>query len=402
MGGVHHYINLLKDGLTKEGHHVDILAHHPDMDKIYLLTTGEYVHKEQIKEVVYRKVLNYYNRYQPYVEPWIRWREIERYTFELIATLFRLDQYDLIHAQDIVSTRALARVKPKHIPLVATLHGLVAPQYLSTGEITSKRSLPWRYACLEEYLGATSADLTIVPSNHIKQQYRRLGVPADRLLTIPYAVNSEQFHKQSLDTTEGYIPFKGDKTALLCPAPLLPINGHRYLMEALALLKRRGYEQFVCWFVGSGKMDQELQAMTYRYQLEEHILFLGERVNTAPLFRASDIIVLTSTQENNPYSIMEAHLAEKLVVASRTGSAPELIKDGVTGLLFSPRNSRQLADILEESLINVSKRREIAIQGYLEGIKRWDVKLHIKHVLEVYQQVLDANPTRREVANEAQ
>lgn len=388
VGGVNHYINLLKEGLIKAGHQVDILAHHPDMDKIYMLTTGEYVKKEHIKDVVYQKVLNYYNRYQPYVEPWIRWREIERYTFELISTLFRLDQYDLIHAQDIISTRALARVKPKHIPLIASLHGLVAPQHLSTGEITSKKSLPWRYACLEEYYGATSADITIVPSNYLKRQYKRLGIPVDHLLTIPYAVNIDHFLKQSKDTKEAYLPFKGDKTAILCPAPLLPENGHRHLIEALAILKRRGYDQFVCWIVGSGKMDQELIAMTYRFNLEENILFLGERSKTAPLIMESDMIVLPATRDNNPYTIMEAHIAEKLVVATRAGSTPELIEDGVTGLLFPPRNSRQLANTLEDVLLNVKKRKKIAHQGYQQGIKKWDAQQLLNRLMDVYQQTL--------------
>jgi glycosyltransferase involved in cell wall biosynthesis len=396
-GGVHAYINLLKKELLKEGHHVDILAHHPDMDKIYMLTTGKYIEKEQIKEVVYGKVLNYYNRYQPYVEPWIRWKEIERYTFELVCTLFQLDQYDLIHTQDIVSTRALARVKPKHVPLVATIHGLVATQHLFTGEITSKKSLPWHYACLEEYYGATSADATIVPTEWVKRRLSKLGVPANHLTTIPYAIDIDQFKRRCATPTERYIPFteKG-KTIILCPAPLLPFQGHRNLMEALALLKER-HQNFVCWLVGSGKLDQELLALSYRFRLENHVHFLGDRPDTAQLMNHSDIIVLPSTQDNNPYFIMEAQVAGKLVVSSNTGSTPEMIEDRITGLLFPPKNSRKLADILDLALSNTIWRKHIAEQGFLSGMKRWDSRTLLNNTLAVYHHTLEKRGLRKEI-----
>ena len=402
VGGVNAYLELIKTELLSCGHDVDILAHHPDMDKIYLLTTGEFVEKAQIKNVVYQKVLNYYNRYQPYVETWIRWREIERYTFELAATLFRLDHYDLIHTQDLVSTRALARVKPKEVPLVATLHGLLAPDYLQRGEITSKRSLPWRYACLEEYYGATSADCTLIPSNYLKEQFKKLGIPVKDLITLPYAVNREEFERRCRENSDQFIPFveKG-KIAILCPAPLLPSQGHHQLIEALAMLKRKGHT-FVCWIAGSGKLDQELLAMTYRFNLQDDILFLGERPDTAPLIKACDIIVLPGLKENNPYTIMEGHLAGKLVVASRTGSTPELIEHGENGFLYPPKKSRQLAKVLDKALSERETSLFIARKGYEKGKESWDSKRMIRRLLEIYENLLQRSSGRREVHHESQ
>lgn len=399
-GGVNTYLELIKEELLSAGHQVDILAHHPDMDKIYLPTSGKYIEKAQLKDVVYQKVLNYYNRYQPYVEPWIRWREIERYTFELAATLFELDQYDIIHTQDLVSTRALSRVKPKEVPLVATLHGLLAPEYLKNGEITTRRSLPWRYALLEEYHGATSADCTIVPSDYLKKRFNKLGIPAEHFVTIPYAINRGQFERRCQEKKDQFIPFveKG-KTVILCPVPFLASQGHPELIEALAMLKRKGHA-FVCWLAGSGKRDQEIIAMTHRFHLQDDVLFLGERPNMAPLLTASDIILLPGLEENNPYAIMEGHLAGKLVVASHVGSTPELIEHGRSGLLFPPKKSRQLAKVLDQALSNREKSSQIARQGYDLGKEKWDSKRMIHRLLEIYEKLLHSPSSRKEDPHE--
>lgn len=115
--------SLLQKELEQRGHQVDVLGHHPDMQRVYLISQtrsgpwtlnlqGQSVPKAPIKERVYDEVFRYYQKYLPHVHPWIRWREIERYTFELILSLFDLGKYDLIHTHDALATRAVWRVKP--------------------------------------------------------------------------------------------------------------------------------------------------------------------------------------------------------------------------------------------------------------------------------------------------
>ncbi|WP_019638554.1 glycosyltransferase [Paenibacillus fonticola] len=94
------------------GHSVGIFAHLPDMQNYYMPNNGRKLEKAKVKDPIYEKIYGYYEREMRHVDPWIRWRDIERYCFEVAATAFGLQQYDLIHTQDIVSTRALWRVKP--------------------------------------------------------------------------------------------------------------------------------------------------------------------------------------------------------------------------------------------------------------------------------------------------
>ncbi len=183
-GGVDVYVRLLKEQLERAGHQVDVLAHHPDMAHYYLVNGGEMVEKWPIKSVIYDKVMRFFQRFLSHVDPWIRYREIERYCFEVAASLFDLKQYDVIHTQDIISTRALSRVKPPSTALVATIHGLLAKEHLISGEIRSKESLAWKYASDEEYYGCISADSTIVPAHWLRRELAQFGVPPQMLTVI--------------------------------------------------------------------------------------------------------------------------------------------------------------------------------------------------------------------------
>jgi glycosyltransferase involved in cell wall biosynthesis len=171
VGGVSTYVYDLRRKLERMGHEVDILAHYPDMQKYYMPNNGKFLEKQKVRDLIYEKVLGFYNQHLPQVDPWIRWREIERYCYETAATFFNLTKYDLIHTQDIISTRALWRVKPMHVPLIATIHGCLATEYLISGEIQERNTLPWTYAAAEEYYGATSSDVTIVPTEWLRNLY---------------------------------------------------------------------------------------------------------------------------------------------------------------------------------------------------------------------------------------
>jgi glycosyltransferase involved in cell wall biosynthesis len=391
VGGVNTYINVLRKELLKEGHHVDVLAHHtPKNDKIYMLTTGQYIDKAKIKDIVYKKVNAYYDQYHPYVEDWIRWREIERYTFELAAPLFNLNQYDLIHTQDIISTRALSRVKPRHVPLVATIHGLLATEHVIAGDITSKKSAKWEYVLAEEYFGAISADQTIVPTNWLKRKltHNRIGVPKHALHTIQYGIDREDFLQKYHEQGTGYVPLieKG-KTVFICPARLVPVKGHRYLLEALAILKGKR-DDFTCWIVGDGKLSQELQTLSQQLNLQDVVHFLGSRNDVPQLLANSDVLILPSVQDNHPFSIMEAQVAGKLVVASTAGGIPEMVKHGVTGYLFPRKNSRALAEILHYVLTHPVKSKKVARQGKEWGLRHWSPKTLLNNTKRIYKNAL--------------
>lgn len=388
VGGVNKYVNLLKKELELLGHEVDILAHHPDMTHYYLVNKNEKINKMKIKAVVYEKVNQFYQRYLPHVDPWVRYRDIERYTMELTAVLFDLDQYDLIHTQDIISTRALWRVKPEGIPLVATIHGLLANEHVIADQIPSKDSAHWIYVSDEEYYGAVSSDITIVPTRWLYEELtKNFEVPHDHLTIIPYGMDVDPFLDKYRQSNELEDENLHGRWILLCPARLVPVKGHGVLLTALKLLLEERSD-FECWLAGDGFLRERLEQMVNRLGLQKYVRFLGDRSDVPSLMRVADMMILPSLQDNLPFSIMEAQLVGLPVIGSTAGGIPEMITDGETGLLFEKGNSRAL----KEKIAQLMKHQEL-YQKLQENEKRfasqkWSSKMLVSQVLNAYMQVV--------------
>lgn len=393
VGGVNEYVNLLKKELELLGHEVDVLAQHPDMVDYYLVNGDKKENKMKIKAIVYEKVNQFYQRFLPHVEPWVRWRDIERYTMELCSVLFDLEQYDLIHTQDIISTRALWRVKPKHVPLISTIHGLLANEHVIAEDIPGKDSVQWVYVSDEEFYGATSSNRTIVPTTWLHNELaNNFNVPSKHLSVIPYGMDIDSFLKRYRQPNE-FENMKNDKRwLLLCPARLVPVKGHKTLLHALHALKNERND-FICWLAGDGDLKERLVAMTEELGLQEHVKFLGDRDDIPSLMRIANIMILPSLQDNLPFSIMESQIVGLPVIASTAGGIPEMIIDGETGLLFEKENSMAL----KEQIVRLMGDNQLYLHlkdiEKRVGRKKWSSKALAVNTIKEYIKVLKEHQT---------
>ncbi len=142
---------------------------------------------------------------------------------------------------------------------------------------------------------------------------------------------------------------------VLCPANLSPVKGHKYLVEAMLILRNSG----VCCkllLAGAGGLQKELQDQVARLDLEATISFLGQVAHDRllQLYRESgvDVVVLPSLDLGNnqhegvPVCLMEAMAHGIPVVSTRTGGIPELLRDGA-GILVPPQDPEALAEAIE-------------------------------------------------------
>ena len=422
MGGVNQYIETLKKELEENGHKVDILSHHPGMLTLYKhsytknqfgwniqgseidKSINAYSDRYTIKDVINSQVYQYYKKHLPHVEPMIRWREIERYTYEVAAALLDLSGYDIIHTHDILSTRAIWNVKPKHIPLVATIHGILATEYINAGDIKSVDSLRWKYAATEEFYGHMSTDATIVPTQWQRNQLSaHYHVPSEKINVIPYGMDLIPFLKKVK-----YAPYpplkehqkKSNQIVIACPARLVPEKDHQTLFEALRILKEKR-EDFVCWIIGDGKLRDELVSLSNRLGLHDQIHFFGNRYDVASLLGIADIVVLALIQDMHPFSLMEAQVAGIPCVASNAGGIPEIVRHEDTGLIFEKRNSVQLADQILKLMNQPELRSKLAENAAKWGVERYSSKTLFNHTMNIYQQTTSAKQANQSRLSES-
>jgi glycosyltransferase involved in cell wall biosynthesis len=383
VGGVSTYVYALRRELAQRGHEVDILAHYPDMKRYYMPNNGRRLEKAKVKDYINEKLSGYYAEQFPKLENWIRWREVERYCYEAAAAVFCLTKYDLIHTQDIISTRALWRVKPKHVPLIATIHGCLATEYRLSGEIRDRHTMRWRYAAASEYYGATSSDMTIVPTTWLKELLANdFRVPREHLQLIRYGMDVDAFVRRMEKPSKIVKP--PGKKVMICPARLVPVKGHEHLLRALAKLKEDRVD-WVCWLVGDGPLRQRLEHQARRRELTDHVRFLGNRDDVPALLRQADVFVLPSVQDNLPYAVIEAQIAGVPVVVSDAGGIPEMVVHGQTGLVSPAGDSSALYSSLKRVLADGAYRAALAAAARQHASERWSLRNMVDDTLEMYR-----------------
>lgn len=139
--------------------------------------------------------------------------------------------------------------------------------------------------------------------------------------------------------------------SILCIGTLHEVKGQGILIEACRLLSQRNLE-FRCTIVGDGPDRPRLAQAIAEASLGERVELVGARTQdgVAALLRDVDVLAAPSVptaggkREGIPVVIMEALAAGVPVVASDLSGIPELVLDGVTGLLVPPADAERLAD----------------------------------------------------------
>jgi colanic acid/amylovoran biosynthesis glycosyltransferase len=147
-----------------------------------------------------------------------------------------------------------------------------------------------------------------------------------------------------------------DRPRALCVASLEEKKGHSILLSALARDPRLA--RLSVDLVGDGPKRDELERETASLGLEDRVRFHGalseetvrHMLGTADLFVLPSIVAANGQAEGLPVSLIEALASGVPVVASRMSGIPELITDGVTGILTPPGDAVQLAHALNRVL----------------------------------------------------
>lgn len=140
-----------------------------------------------------------------------------------------------------------------------------------------------------------------------------------------------------------------EETLLAVVGRLSPEKGHLYFIEAFGALVAAG-RRVRGVFVGEGQERGALEEALRVGGLERLVTLVGYREDVAPYYRACDLLVLPSLAEGMPLAALEAMLLAKPVLATGVGGIPEVVLDGVTGVLVAPRNAGELAAALGRML----------------------------------------------------
>jgi glycosyltransferase involved in cell wall biosynthesis len=166
-------------------------------------------------------------------------------------------------------------------------------------------------------------------------------------------------------------------------------KGQRYLLQSLADLRSR-YPGLCCILVGEGEAREELEALTARLGLQDHVIFCGNRRDVQIMLQGLDLFVLPSLFEGLPLALLEAMAAGVPVVATSVAGSCEVIEDGVNGRLVPPADVSALTEAIEGLLDNPALARTLAGQGSKTVAERYSIDLIAGAYKGIYDELMAA------------
>jgi glycosyltransferase involved in cell wall biosynthesis len=198
------------------------------------------------------------------------------------------------------------------------------------------------------------------------------------ITTVPNAVDLLRFTPGSRAEARVRAGLGTSRFVVLLMANLAEHKGQITAIRATSLLRARGVD-VECWLAGEdrsgdGQFAQRLKELATELGVTDRVRFLGFRSDGPDLFRAADAVVLPSTHEGLPLSLLEAQATGTPVVASDLPGILEVVEDERTGYVVRADDPEGYADRLER-LSREPLRRESIVAAASAQVQReysWD------------------------------
>jgi glycosyltransferase involved in cell wall biosynthesis len=231
----------------------------------------------------------------------------------------------------------------------------------------------------------SQADRIIAVSQEVDRAIRlHTGIPGERILTIPNGVDTDQFHLQAdRRTLRDRLGLPADRLVAVTIGRLTHLKGHTYLQGALASIPAE--QRPLVLIAGDGPDRNALELRTTAMELNRDIRFLGNRRDIPALLAAADLFVLPSLWEGLPLVLLEAMAAGLPAVVTAVGGNPEVVGNGIAGVLVPPGDAHALAKALS-SLLNDPLRRERMGQAARQRVERY---FSVQKFVEAHEQLYE-------------
>ncbi|MFQ5905076.1 MAG: glycosyltransferase [bacterium] len=236
---------------------------------------------------------------------------------------------------------------------------------------------------LSRSLIARNADALIALSQAEKDIYEMSGFPAEKIRVIPNFLDPV-FLKKEPDRSNS------EEKTILYVGRLSPEKGVETLIRALAL-KRAKYQDLKLLIVGAGPSLGELKELAAKLGVDDCVRFCGKLAYTEirKTYESGSLFVHPGVwPEPFGRGILEAMASGVPVIASDTGSAPELL--GGCGLLFEPGNVEQLASRIDSLLGDANLALRLSREGRSRVASTYDSGKVLEQMVSLYREVLDS------------
>jgi glycosyltransferase involved in cell wall biosynthesis len=298
-----------------------------------------------------------------------------------LVRIVREHKIDIIHAHLTRATYlGLAAGRIARLPIVSSVH-------------CRSHDVAYRY------LFPHNNSRIISVSDFIRNGLLRKGVPGERIRTIYngtefLADDEEPVHADSLGDTESPLPLRvelslpPDSELIGLIGRVEEFKGHLVLARAVRRIVEARPKAYIV-MVGPvvPQVQREVWEITAADGVADRLRFTGVRNDVKQLMAQLQVLTLPSRYESFGMAIIEAMAMRKPVVATRAGGIPEVVEDGVTGLLIE-RNPESLALALIEILSDPERLQAMGNAAYMRAKERFSARVMVDNIENLYKEIL--------------
>lgn len=320
-----------------------------------------------------------------------------------LRALLREFRPDVVHIHNIyhhLSPSILSVLKREHIPVVWTVHDFkwICPNYkLYTEEAPCERCYVYKYwnavahRCVSDSRAASALAAVEMAIHRLGRWYERdvaLAVtPSAFLRNLLGRWGKDLSHIRHLPNFVDPAPFAGIVSEvgneIVYAGRLAEEKGVTKILDMAAALP-----DLLFRFIGTGPMERELKDAVATHGLKNVAFsgFLsGQELFTA-IAGARMVLVPSRWFENFPYAVLEAMALGKTVLASSTGGVPEMIEDGVSGILLPSDDVPRWVDAIRRCAQDETMLAQIGEKAR-QRMARFSPELHYERLMRIYGDV---------------
>ncbi len=272
-----------------------------------------------------------------------------------LVALVRREKPDIIHAHSSKDSWFALLLHQSGIPVVRSRHITLSPR------MPHARKLIYRHGCRR----------LIASAGFIAENMRDvIGVPTGRIDVIGECVDTEEFHPGDGSAVRREFGIAPGAPFFAVVGMLRGEKGQMFFVKAAReVLKKRPDARFAIVGASTDTDDYELSIRKFLQAEmsgwpEPPVIMTGFRRDIPAIMRAIDCLVVPSSKEAQTLVIPQAFATGKPAIGSNVGGIPELVRDGVNGLLFPLRDHEALAAAMLRLADDPDLARKFGQAGY--------------------------------------
>lgn len=383
-GGIASYIKEVAHGLHDAGHRVTVIAASDDTRlssdeddegvRVIRLSGGDFLIPQVEGNSLLKKFRMFYRFYA--------------YRKRIREKILSLGDIDVIEVPEYGAEGYF--LNDIGIPVITRLHTpMLLDHYHFSLQKLSKAN--WQYfwqGCKELKVMKEARYITSCSTSLKEWSQKFLGIQSDKIKVIYNPILSERWpsNSSSQSSTE-----KDGKKHILFVGTVCDWKGCSDLADACKLLADSGeIGDIQLDLVGkTGAYADELKAK-YGKETWFHLVGKLPREEVMKRYAQADVVCFPSWWENMPMVCIEAMLSGAVVIGSNSGGMSEIIEDGKSGFLMTPRNPQVLADKIKEvCMLPLEAKTKVRTEAHERIMQNFDMKVIIPQMVDYYQMVID-------------